>query len=31
MDGLRRTTNWYFAAKDREKVLAILDRRLTER
>lgn len=30
-DGLRRTLDWYFAVKDRDRVQAILDRRLTER
>jgi nucleoside-diphosphate-sugar epimerase len=31
MDGLHRTIDWYFATKDREKVRAQLERRLTER
>ncbi len=31
VDGLHRTIDWYFAAKDREQVTAILDRKLTER
>ena len=31
MDGLRRTTDWYFSTKNREKVRLILDRMLTER
>jgi len=31
IDGLRRTTDWYFSTKDRERVRAILDGRLTER
>ncbi len=30
-EGLRRTIDWYFRAKDREHVKAILDRMLTER
>ncbi|HJO33278.1 MAG: SDR family NAD(P)-dependent oxidoreductase [Anaerolineales bacterium] len=31
MDGLRRTIDWYFSAKDRERVSAVLEERLTER
>lgn len=31
MDGLRRTVDWYFSAKDREQVKGILESRLTER
>ena len=31
IDGLHRTTDWYFSTKDREQVRAILDKRLTER
>lgn len=31
MNGLRRTIDWYFSAKDREEVRATLDGRLTER
>jgi nucleoside-diphosphate-sugar epimerase len=31
MDGLRRTTDWYFATKERELVTATLAHRLTER
>jgi len=31
IDGLRRTADWYFSTKDRERVRAILDGRLTER
>src|SRR2546428_174265 len=31
MDGLHRTIDWYFSAKDREKVKEQLDHRLTER
>lgn len=31
MDGLRRTADWYFAHKDRDRVRAVLDERLTER
>ena len=31
IDGLHRTTDWYFSTKDREQVRAILDQRLTER
>jgi UDP-glucose 4-epimerase len=31
MDGLRRTIDWYYATKDREKVRADLEWRLTER
>jgi nucleoside-diphosphate-sugar epimerase len=31
MDGLRRTIDWYFSAKDREQVRGILESRLTER
>jgi nucleoside-diphosphate-sugar epimerase len=31
MDGLRRTIDWYFAAKDREAIRASLSARLTER
>jgi len=31
MDGLHRAIDWYFAAKDRREVKAILDRMLTER
>ena len=31
IDGLRRTTDWYFSTKDRKQVRAILERRLTER
>jgi len=30
-EGLRRTVDWYYKTKDREKVKAILDRMLTER
>jgi nucleoside-diphosphate-sugar epimerase len=30
-EGLKRTIDWYFAAKDREQVKEILDRKLTER
>jgi nucleoside-diphosphate-sugar epimerase len=30
-DGLKRTINWYFAAKKKEEVRAILNRMLTER
>ena len=31
MDGLRHTTDWYFANKDVEEVRATLESRLTER
>ena len=31
MDGLRSTLDWYYSTKDRAKVLATLDRKLTER
>ncbi len=31
VDGLRRTIDWYFSTKDRERVRAVLNRRLTER
>ncbi len=31
MDGLGRTINWYFSAKDRERLRAVLEERLTER
>lgn len=31
IDGLHRTTDWYFSTKNREQVGAILDQRLTER
>ena len=31
MDGLRRTIDWYFSIKDRNKVSAALEERLTER
>lgn len=31
MDGLRKTIDWYFSSKDREKVRTILDQLLTER
>jgi nucleoside-diphosphate-sugar epimerase len=31
MDGLHRTTDWYFKAKDREAISANLETRLTER
>jgi len=31
IDGLHRTTDWYFSSKDRKHVEAILDRMLTER
>jgi nucleoside-diphosphate-sugar epimerase len=31
MDGLHRTTDWYFREKNREAVAAVLDTRLTER
>lgn len=31
MDGLRRTTDWYFSTKDRDQVRAIFDRMLIER
>ena len=31
MDGLRRTIDWYFSAKDKNKVSASLANRLTER
>ncbi|MCI0539905.1 MAG: GDP-mannose 4,6-dehydratase, partial [Verrucomicrobiales bacterium] len=31
MDGLHRTIEWYFSAKDRAKVSAVLDQLLTER
>lgn len=31
IDGLHRTTDWYFSTKNREQVRAILDQRLTER
>lgn len=31
MDGLHRTIDWYFSTKDRERVRAMLERRLTER
>jgi nucleoside-diphosphate-sugar epimerase len=31
MDGLRATLNWYYAAKDREQLRAVLNERLTER
>lgn len=31
VDGLHRTIDWYFATKDRERVRAVLDQRLTER
>lgn len=31
MDGLQRTTDWYFSAKDRNVVSAALEKRLTER
>ncbi len=31
VDGLRRTIDWYFATKDREKVRRLLDQVLTER
>ena len=31
LDGLHRTIDWYFAAKDRTKLAADLERKLTER
>jgi len=31
VDGLRRTIDWYVASKDREKLAAELERKLTER
>jgi nucleoside-diphosphate-sugar epimerase len=31
MEGLRRTIDWYFSTKDRGKVSAVLEERLTER
>ncbi len=31
MEGLRRTTDWYFASKDRDKVREALELLLTER
>jgi nucleoside-diphosphate-sugar epimerase len=31
MDGLKRTIDWYFSTKNREKVAAVLDSLLTER
>ncbi len=31
MNGLRRTIDWYFSTKDRNKVSAVLEERLTER
>lgn len=31
IDGLRATIDWYYSTKDRHKVVAILDRMLTER
>jgi nucleoside-diphosphate-sugar epimerase len=31
MDGLRQTIDWYFGAKDRAKITAVLEHRLTER
>lgn len=31
MEGLRRTIDWYFSTKDRAKVSAVLEERLTER
>lgn len=31
IDGLHRTTDWYFSTKNRQQVRAILDQRLTER
>lgn len=31
MDGLHRTADWYFSTKDRDRVRAILDQKLTER
>jgi nucleoside-diphosphate-sugar epimerase len=30
-EGVRRTIEWYFSAKDKKHVTAILDRMLTER
>jgi hypothetical protein len=31
MDGLRRTIDWYFAARKREEVAGYFERMLTER
>ncbi len=31
LDGLRRTTDWYFSTKDRDQVRVVLDHLLTER
>ncbi|HET6369624.1 MAG TPA: GDP-mannose 4,6-dehydratase, partial [Nitrospiria bacterium] len=31
IDGLHRTIDWYFSTKDRKKIKAVLNQRLTER